>query len=154
MHKSEALRSIIVCVDSYEDGVPKGSFCNACYEETAAFQSLTQFLVSMEHMLNVTRFPQAFELLRGIGPPKAVLSNAQSELRIMCGTLATFTVKILFRRNASWQGSVRWIEGGREEGFRSVLELIFLMDSVLTHRTMERGCIEALSEDGEQAANQ
>ena len=46
----------------------------------------------------------------------------------------TFAVRILFRQNASWQGSVTWLEGNREESFRSVLELIFLMDSALSGR--------------------
>ncbi|MBE6598234.1 MAG: hypothetical protein E7638_02190 [Ruminococcaceae bacterium] len=48
------------------------------------------------------------------------------------GKLATFTVRILFRQNTSWQGYLMWMEKGREESFRSVLELIFLMDSALS----------------------
>ena len=31
----------------------------------------------------------------------------------------------------SWQGKVQWIEGQKEETFRSVLELITLLDSVV-----------------------
>ena len=45
------------------------------------------------------------------------------------GDVATFAVRVLFRQNASWQGSILWVEGDREESFRSVLELIFLLDS-------------------------
>ena len=48
------------------------------------------------------------------------------------GKLATFYVRILFRQNASWQGSVAWLEGGSEQRFRSVLELLLLLDSALT----------------------
>lgn len=40
-------------------------------------------------------------------------------------------MRILFRQNASWQGSVLWREGGQEERFRSALELVLLMDSAL-----------------------
>jgi len=40
--------------------------------------------------------------------------------------------RILFRQNASWQGSVVWVEGRQEERFRSALELVLLMDSALT----------------------
>ena len=40
-------------------------------------------------------------------------------------------MRILFRQNASWQGSVTWLEGGRDESFRSVLELLLLMHSAL-----------------------
>ena len=45
--------------------------------------------------------------------------------------MATFAVRVLFRQNASWQGEVTWLEGKREESFRSVLELILLMDGAL-----------------------
>ncbi|MCI9263720.1 MAG: hypothetical protein HFF06_04025 [Oscillospiraceae bacterium] len=47
------------------------------------------------------------------------------------GELATFDIRILFRQNSSWQGSVLWQEGDREESFRSVLELVLLMDSAM-----------------------
>ena len=47
------------------------------------------------------------------------------------GRAATFALRVLFRQNASWQGSVSWMEGNREESFRSVLELLFLMNSAL-----------------------
>ena len=47
------------------------------------------------------------------------------------GNLATFAVRIMFRRNSSWQGSVTWMEGDQQENFRSVLELLLLIDSAL-----------------------
>ena len=36
-------------------------------------------------------------------------------------------MRVLFRRNASWQGEVQWLEGEKTKSFRSVLELISLM---------------------------
>jgi hypothetical protein len=45
--------------------------------------------------------------------------------------LSTFAVRVMFRQNASWQGSVTWVEGKREEQFRSVLELLLLVKSAL-----------------------
>ena len=47
---------------------------------------------------------------------------------------ATFVVKIESRQNSTWQGTVRWMEGGDSQNFRSLLELIKLMQSVVgTH---------------------
>lgn len=37
-----------------------------------------------------------------------------------------------FGKMPSWQGSVTWLEGGQEESFRSVLELLMLMNSALS----------------------
>ena len=48
------------------------------------------------------------------------------------GDVATFAVRVLFRQNASWQGSVVWLEGKKEEKFRSALELFNLMGSALS----------------------
>ena len=45
------------------------------------------------------------------------------------GKIATFSVRVIFRQNASWQGSVTWLEEKTEENFRSVLELVLLMHS-------------------------
>ena len=40
----------------------------------------------------------------------------------------SFLVKIKFRQNASWQGTVQWIESGKTQNFKSCLELIRLID--------------------------
>ena len=40
----------------------------------------------------------------------------------------SFLVKIKYRKNSSWQGSVQWIETGKSQNFKSCLELIRLMD--------------------------
>lgn len=44
---------------------------------------------------------------------------------------ATFVVDVLYRNASTWQGRIRWVEGDRMQNFRSELELIHLMDSVL-----------------------
>ena len=41
----------------------------------------------------------------------------------------TFVVNIKCRQNHTWQGTVKWIEGQKENSFRSALELIKLMES-------------------------
>lgn len=39
----------------------------------------------------------------------------------------TFLVRVQFRDNTSWQGRIEWLEGKKSKPFRSVLELIMLM---------------------------
>lgn len=43
----------------------------------------------------------------------------------------TFVVNVQFRQNASWQGTVKWAGQNQEVYFRSTLELLKIMDSVL-----------------------
>lgn len=44
---------------------------------------------------------------------------------------ATFVVRIHFRRNSTWQGTVTWADTKRTQNFRSALELVRLMDSAM-----------------------
>lgn len=43
----------------------------------------------------------------------------------------TFVIHILNQQNATWQGTVTWLDGKRTQPFRSALELIRLMDGVI-----------------------
>ena len=42
-----------------------------------------------------------------------------------------FVITITHRQNATWQGSVTWVEENRTQSFRSALELLRLMDSAV-----------------------
>ena len=60
------------------------------------------------------------------------------------GEKATFVVHVMYRQNATWQGSVTWAEKKQTANFRSALELIKLMDSAveataITEGTQEEG---------------
>ncbi|MDD2978642.1 MAG: hypothetical protein PHN80_01585 [Hespellia sp.] len=43
----------------------------------------------------------------------------------------TFIVKVLERQNATWQGSVTWVDEHKEQYFRSALELLKMIDGAL-----------------------
>lgn len=43
----------------------------------------------------------------------------------------TFVVRVRHRQNATWQGEVLWAEENETQNFRSVLELIKLIDNAL-----------------------
>ena len=53
------------------------------------------------------------------------------------GKRNTFVISVQFRQNATWQGNIMWTERNKKQNFRSVLEMIKLMD-------------EALAEDAEE----
>ena len=40
-------------------------------------------------------------------------------------------VRIISQENSTWQGQVTWLDGEQTESFRSMLELIKLMDAVI-----------------------
>lgn len=43
----------------------------------------------------------------------------------------TFILEINDTQNQSWQGKVEWVQGHKKETFRSVMELLRLVDSVV-----------------------
>jgi len=49
--------------------------------------------------------------------------------------VATFRLRVIFRQHTSWQGTLLWQDERQEESFRSVLELIHLIDSALTAKS-------------------
>lgn len=125
-------RATQVCIDSYHDGVPVGRLYNQASHEPRPFRSASQFLLQMEELLDQLQFPQSFQTVRTFGEPVAKPSVDPAEgAPSPQGELATFILKVYFRQNASWQGSVTWEEAGLDQNFRSVLELLLLMDDAL-----------------------
>ena len=47
------------------------------------------------------------------------------------GEQATFVVHVQFRQNATWQGTIQWLEEKKTQKFRSMLEMLKLMDQAL-----------------------
>lgn len=123
-------RKTTVCVDSYREGVLQGRFYSPD-GSAQCFSSLSRFLVMMEEMLDLTNEPQSDTIHRSFSAlliPPDTGAPWHSKPR---GELATFELQILFRQHTSWQGVICWREQHREQSFRSVLELILLMDSAL-----------------------
>ena len=46
----------------------------------------------------------------------------------------TFIIKVMDQQNATWQGSVTWVDEQREQYFRSTQELLKLIDGALEKR--------------------
>ena len=148
----ESLKTIIVCVDSYEDSFIEGAVFHGSFQGCREFANLMQLILIVENILDETGFPQAAAEKRRFraacatnnetaGEPRteSEFDGSEHGIEARKGRLATFMLKVMFRHSASWQGSVAWTEGSREESFRSALELFALMDSALIHSVAENG---------------
>ena len=128
----EAYRSTCLCVDSYERGEMKGRWYNPGLEGGGrAFESLAQFLTGAEALFDGANFPQSYTAKRVFAPSPEVDPGENPDPEPRMGKQGTFLIRLLFRQHASWQGSVTWVEGRGEQAFRSVLELVLLIDSAL-----------------------
>ena len=124
-------RTTVVCVDAYEDGVLSGRLYNPALTGGTQFRSVMDFLIKMEDLLDRMQLPQSFTAARSFAPAPRHRADSPPDQGPQEGKLGTFSIRVIFRQNASWQGSVTWLEGGRDESFRSVLELLLLMHSAL-----------------------
>lgn len=124
-----------ICIDEYHCGEIKGRIYNNYYSEPLVFENAVQMVKLMENLFDHFEYPQKTIETRRFGQVKneqvgqiALMHPVPQENR---GERATFYVKVIFRKHATWQGTVLWIDKDREENFRSMLELLLLIDSAM-----------------------
>ena len=126
-------QKILVCIDSYENGNPRGRLYNS-YTGDGCFESLSQLLIKAEEILEDLQTPQSYTAHRTFSRLVEPMEQSCDSSRIRKGDEATFELRVIFRQHTSWQGVLFWKEQHREQSFRSVLELILLMDSALREK--------------------
>ena len=129
-------RDTLVCIDSWDNGVCTGRLIHRELPEPIGFCGVMQFLLEMERLLDDMQFPEPFAKTRSFtqGTPAPSVSAQDTQK----GRVATFNLRVLFRQNASWQGSLQWLEGHQEMSFRSVLELLLLLNSTVEEARQEK----------------
>ena len=88
----------------------------------------------MEALLEAGNMPQSYTKPRTFSPLAPRTERDAQPPAIRRGEKATFEVRVLFRQHTSWQGVIIWLERNAEQSFRSVLELVLLMDSALREK--------------------
>lgn len=124
-------RTTLLCVDGYEEGLITGRFYHPMRSEGEIFHNLSQYLLKMEDLLDEMGRPQSDTTTRSFRPSVRSENEKPCVSKGTNGEKATFKVRVLFRQHASWQGEAIWLEKGKTQRFRSVLELIHLLDSAL-----------------------
>jgi len=124
--------SFMIYIDSGYNGELTGRYYHPIQGETGQFGSLMQLLLRIEQLMDEIDGPQSFQVMRTFTPAYVMDSDNESAFPCYSGKVATFQLHIRFRRNASWQGTVIWADGGKSSHFRSVLELITLMNSAIS----------------------
>lgn len=120
----------LVCVDSYDSGVLKGRFFSP-HQEMERFDSLSQFLLRVEQQLDDLQYLRDYAQARTLSD---LMDLEEEEPAASCrrqGNRGTFELQVLYRQHNSWQGFLHWREQDAEQSFRSVLELVRLLDNAL-----------------------
>jgi hypothetical protein len=118
-----------------------GFLYNDYYEIKINFRGIREFLNTLEEFFDQYNFPQSTHILRKFTENKkkkgSLIKMEKGKLELKSGD-ATFTIHVQFRQNASWQGTISWIQGNKTQRFRSELEMIKLMiDAMDYEKTAE-----------------
>ena len=120
-----------------QDGSQSFSIANLCTGRFSMADSLWDLIKDIECDLADSKYPQNGVQYRSWGSGELERKPAGGKVLQMsgegppaagqpCGL--TFLIKVLFRQNATWQGTIQWIEGRQTRQYRSVNELMRLMD--------------------------
>ncbi len=60
-------------------------------------------------------------------------TQEKEEFRVPGGT--NFLIRIQYGQHHSWQGTIQWLDGGKTLPFRSMLEMIYLMEDAIQIHT-------------------
>jgi hypothetical protein len=132
----------------------KGHVYSEYYKKTLRFYNECELLSGMDDMFDSISFPQAsfegrkFEIKKAKPIIKRVDDTVDETMsEIMNKKPMTFVVNVQYRKNATWQGTITWVEQNQTLHFRSALEMLKLMEQA----TMS-GATPVVNWDGEESS--
>ena len=137
---------IVLCIDSTVHGDYQGRLYNHLDKREIAFNGLFDFCYQVENILGRIKFPKpvhkyhSFERnvdLEDKPMCSFPMAGEDSNENLQPGKIATLIVQVQFRQNATWYGLVFPKENVRPLSFKSVLELIRLLDQVVNDLQQE-----------------
>lgn len=125
----------IVSLDDSKANTLAGYIFSGYYHKVFMFRNECEMLFGIDQLCDSMGFPQAFFKYRSFEVKHASMivrkvdsfMDAEMQDTLKDGK-ATFLVHIQFRKNATWQGSITWVEKDKKQNFRSALEMLKLMD--------------------------
>lgn len=118
-------------VTSYVERCLKGILSGGLIQGELIFHSTIELLCLLEALMDQTNLPQRSEESRLFRPTAQFAGGDGTAVREKEPVTACFQISVMFRQNATWQGSLFWVDQGMEAHFRSVLELLGLINSAL-----------------------
>ena len=141
-------------IASFEGGLLRGELQSRYFDAPYVFYDLLRMIEKMEEIFDSKGFPQMFLKPRTFSDGRRVARKNKSvknyamkdnvEFKATEGadvSKCTFEIAVRFRQNATWQGQIVWAEKNLKQNFRSVLEMLRLMDEALMEDVDEENMI-------------
>ena len=140
-----APNGIVLCVDSLNPMGCSGRFYHAYQEEAVSFSTLGEMLFRMEEFFDRLNFPRRGNSERHFvenQPAGEYKKQTAAELdggKVMAdkellghhGKAETFIVRVQHRQNNTWQGRITWADKNKTLNFRSIWEMVHLMENAM-----------------------
>ncbi len=140
-HNNSILR---ICIDCVKGRTVSGRVLSRRLIQPYHFPDLNSFVLQMEAVFDAQNFPQAYQRIRTFlrTEDKGTLAAAdpesgmtEEEVKAGRGEVATVELRVMSRRNSTWQGTVNWLDGDVIRDFSSYLELMHIADEKLFGKT-------------------
>lgn len=138
-----APNGVVICIRENNDGELAGEFYHSYSSRPVPFQGIGQMTLRMEKLFDWLNFPYPGTNSRSFLPVKPPAeknnNNPPERKKIMSdemlltkhGEIGTFIVRVQHRQNSSWQGRITWMEEDKTVQFRSVWEMIKLIENAV-----------------------
>ena len=130
----------VVYLAPMQDHTIKGFVYSDYYKKTFQFKNECEMLNGMDDLFNILIFPQAtfeprsfFEKKNIKNVRKAVDTLEDKINDIPQNQRTTFIVNVQYRQNATWQGTITWVQQNVTQHFRSAFEMLKLMEQANNH---------------------
>lgn len=125
----------IITLASLRGRTMRGRVHSNYYKKSFRFNNECEMLNGMENLFDSLMFPQATFEARSFFSKKTtqIFRRAESEMDDNTNNIpqegkTTFIVNVQYRQNATWQGTITWVEQNTTQHFRSAFEMLKLMD--------------------------
>lgn len=136
----------VICIDEFFECDWSGRLYVRSSEEPYLFHGTLELLEALERFYDKMDYPQVSvnprsfestvhnkndkkpEEFHGARKQEQKVVLSREEMEEKRGKRATFFVRIQYRQRATWQGQITWVEQQKKAEFRSILELLKIMD--------------------------
>ena len=131
------VNAIVLCIDRYDVSM-HGRYYHHFSRDAVLFDDEADMLMGMEKLYDDLNFPfpgnnERHFVKRKEIPMKEELNRELEDEQMldMHGDLGTFIIRVQHRQNSSWQGRITWVEEDKTLYFRSVWEMMKLIEEAL-----------------------
>ena len=134
-----APNGVVLCVDGAEGQSINGRLYHGYRREALPVRNIEQLLFEMEHFYDSINYPHPGTSSRTFQHRTEQTRHTAERARIMSdeellsrhGDLGTFIIRVQHRQNSSWQGRITWMDEDKTVYFRSMWEMLKLIDSAV-----------------------